>query len=284
MNGLGDFQDLVENLSAENYHLIRDKAVSAVHNALRDGRMDIVHAWRNMVGADLVALILNIPWGLPPGIGDAVLKSDSDILAWFADHKAFSVVNIGSTAFKLAGHDKVGMVYTHELGHNLGCHHSPGEDDSPPPPENRYHEYAVGHKFLSIIGWTGTIMTNPDISTWLSWPVKYFSNPDVLFLLGRTGIANERDNARLIEETAIYVADYRDGFPSNSIWVDVAYNGYAGTKIGTFSRPYTTVTEGIYYVEEGGTIVFEQGSDSWTGTINKPMTLTAGIGEMVIGQ
>ena len=42
--------------------------------------------------------------------------------------------------------------------------------------------------------------------------------------------------------------------------------------------------EDIDNVAPGGTIVFKEGSDDWTGTIDKAMTLTSGIGVMVIGR
>ncbi len=83
-------------------------------------------------------------------------------------------------------------------------------------------------------------------------------------------------------QTAPIVAGYRETvIPQGSIWVDNEWGGYQN---GSVSYPYNTVQQGIDYVDFGGTIVFEQGSDPWTGTITKPMTLTAGIGEMVIGQ
>jgi hypothetical protein len=130
-------------------------------------------------------------------------------------------------------------------------------------------------------------MSNPEPTRVLEVPdalsisIKYFSNPDVSFLLVPTGTAEE-DNARVIRETALWVEGYRDTvIPYGSIWVDTAYVGF---EAGTFSQPYNSVQEGIDNVAPGGTIVFKEGSDDWTGTIDKAMTLTSGIGVMVIGR
>ena len=176
------------------------------------------------------------------------------------------------------------MVFAHEVGHNLGGQHVPGDETS----NNPYRDYAFAHRFYVFPLTYSTIMANPVTEQWwdpfgLSIPIKHFSNPNVYFFGAATGIEDERDNARLINEhTGQLVEDYIDQvIPDNSIWVDTAYVGF---EAGTFSQPYNSVQEGIDNVAPGGTIVFKEGSEDWTGTIDKAMTLTSGIGVMVIGR
>jgi hypothetical protein len=269
-----DKQDIIEKAASIAGHIVPDIWLDL------DGQMDAVHQWRNEVGADLVSLIVDVPSG-DVGQGFTPLQPNQ-----FRDYKGFSVINIGSTALQLLPAN-VGMVFTHEIGHNLGCHHSFGEVGT----NNRnlaVRACAFGHKFFAP--WLvvyGTIMSNPEPTRVLEVPdalsisIKYFSNPDVSFLLVPTGTAEE-DNARVIRETALWVEGYRDTvIPYGSIWVDTAYVGF---EAGTFSQPYNSVQEGIDNVAPGGTIVFKEGSDDWTGTIDKAMTLTSGIGVMVIGR
>lgn len=242
-----------------------------------DGHMDVVHAWRNEVGADVVGLIVATEGGQTQGVGvmPGSINDFDGTDGFLVSDLSGSYVNFPfSPAY-------IGMLFTHELGHVLGCSHDRHNSGNVSPAR----EYGYGYKFWAGPIEYGTIMATPNLE-WneLSVPIKYFSNPDVYYWWAPTG-AKDANNALLIKETTPLVEGYRRAtFPGNSIWVDVAYNGYAGYEIGTFSRPYRSVSAGIYYVSPGGTIVFEQGSDPWTGTLSKPMTITAGIGSMTIGR
>jgi len=246
-----------------------------------DGHMDIVHEWRDEVGADLVTLIVDESNGGVPGKGAVPYK-----YAHFGDHIGFTVINLNGAGVNLLP-ATVGMVYTHEIGHNLGCHHSQGEAGTAQP-DQVVEPYAFGHKFFTVSLppiFVGTIMANPEPLSF-SIPIRYFSNPDVSYWFTPTGWMGADDiganNAKVIRQTAPLIEAYRDQvIPDNSIWVDIAYVGF---EAGTFSQPYNSVQEGIDNVAPGGTIVFKEGSEDWTGTIDKAMTLTSGIGVMVIGR
>jgi len=83
----------------------------------------------------------------------------------------------------------------HELGHNLGAHHDPVNG---PPPNEALVPYSYGHfsldgNFVTVMSYTSEC---PGCVR-----VDHFSNPNVSFAGIPTGIPNERDNARLLEET-----------------------------------------------------------------------------------
>ncbi len=241
-----------------------------------DGYMDTVHKWRNEVGADIVNLITATDGGAIGGVAKGITSDDG-----FSDHKGFFVNDLSFEYVQWPFLDRIGMLFTHELGHVLGCHHYRWEDKPPGLPNSLYRPYAYAHKFWAVPWLYGTVMATPDLSG-LSIPIPHFSNPDVLYQWVFPTGTSEANNAGVIMETAPIVAGYREtAIPHGSIWVDTAWGGYQN---GSVSYPYNSVQDGIDFVDFGGTIVFEHGSDPWTGTITKPMTLTAGIGEMVIGQ
>lgn len=87
------------------------------------------------------------------------------------------------------------QVLMHELGHNLGAHHDPVNG---PPPSEALEPYAFGH--FSLEGGFRTVMSYE--SECPGCPrIDNFSNPNVSFNGRPTGIANQRDNARLLEAT-----------------------------------------------------------------------------------
>ncbi|MFM7132752.1 MAG: reprolysin-like metallopeptidase [Planctomycetota bacterium] len=82
-----------------------------------DGFMDNIHTIRNNVGADLVALVradgggaCGVAWLLP---------SNSSANA----NKGFSVTALGCFSNR---------TFTHEMGHNMGCCHAPGDGGAAP--------------------------------------------------------------------------------------------------------------------------------------------------------
>ena len=255
--------------------------------ALWDGNMDSVHTWRNEVGADIVCLIIatNVESTSGKSIG-------IDYASGFSGDRGFFVINQNALIVLLFP-DRIGMLFTHELGHVLGCNHYIDDQglSKPKSPDVAWRDEfdAISHAYAQKFWYGGvlygTVMAVPNPSSF-SYPIPYFSNHTVYYPPGwpapqPTGTTTA-NNAGVIMQTANYVAGYRETtIPHGSIWVDTAWDGYQN---GSVSYPYNSVQQGIDYVDFGGTIVFEHGSDPWTGTISKPMTLTAGIGEMVIGQ
>jgi hypothetical protein len=59
---------------------------------------------------------------------------------------------------------------------------------------------------------------------------------------------------------------------------------YGGAENGSFALPYNTVPEGISAVPSAGKIIFKPGTNNFTGTITKPMTMDAFGGPATIGQ
>jgi M6 family metalloprotease-like protein len=68
-------------------------------------------------------------------------------------------------------------------------------------------------------------------------------------------------------------------------WVDFAYVPPPLTPgIGTFNRPFTSLTEGVNNSSWGGTIIFKTGHTVETGTISKPLTFKAYSGAVTLGR
>jgi hypothetical protein len=83
----------------------------------------------------------------------------------------------------------------HELGHNLGAHHDPANTS----PGEALFPYGYGHV---VVGSFRTIMAyGTECGAGECPRIDHFSNPRVTFAGSPVGIANERDNARLIEQT-----------------------------------------------------------------------------------
>lgn len=92
------------------------------------------------------------------------------------------------------------LSFAHELGHNMGSHHNPENAGTPIFP------YGFGHY---VNGNYRTVMSYDAPCTSGCTRRPYFSNPSVLFNNLPTGIENARDNARMINMTADWVAGYR---------------------------------------------------------------------------
>lgn len=92
------------------------------------------------------------------------------------------------------------LSFPHELGHNMASHHNPENGGTPTFP------YGFGHY---VNGSFRTVMSYVDPCTSGCVRVPYFSNPSITFNGFATGIENARDNARSINNTADWIANYR---------------------------------------------------------------------------
>ncbi len=153
-----------------------------------DGQLDSVHAERDAVGADLVALIIGQN---PNYCGVAYILGGN----W--PGYGFSVT-VWSCALG-------NLTFTHEIGHNQGCCHAPGDGGG--CTSGGYYQYAVGHRFVGDSGtqWRTVMAYSPGTR----WP--RLSNPDVLHDGQPTGVpgSSGADNARTLDETAVTMANYR---------------------------------------------------------------------------
>ena len=156
-------------------------AVAESLQAVGDGRLDEVHAVRNRHGADLVVLLTG---------------RDSQGWCWYAysgQHQAwgFSVVAqncIGNYSFTQA------LAWNQAAGYN---------------PETRLNRrFPHGHALCNDLGnWRTVMSRNTDRRCPAIQP--YFSNPEVSFMGTPTGDPEVRNNARVLRQTAHFVASYR---------------------------------------------------------------------------
>jgi hypothetical protein len=194
-----------------------------------DGKLDAIHAERDATGADLVALLTG---DNPNYCGVAYM------LGYTNPGFGFSVTvwdcAIGNLSF------------THEVGHNQGCCHAPGDGGG--CNSGGVFSYSVGHRFTGTSGtqWRTTMAYSPGIR----WP--RLSNPLVEWDGVPTG-TESADNARTLTETAVAMANFRCevvsdegspivqaaspllGVPVDGQWIETTFNGlplaHAGTQV-----------------------------------------------------
>ena len=92
------------------------------------------------------------------------------------------------------------LSFAHELGHNMGSHHNPENGSGATYP------YGYGHY---VNGAFRTVMSYSDPCTVPCDRRAYFSNPAIFRGPYPTGIENQRDNVRSINQTADTIANYR---------------------------------------------------------------------------
>lgn len=149
-----------------------------------DGIWESVHTARNELRADLVTLYSD---------------SGGGGLAWLGvgnDAYGFSVV--GSNG---------GFLLAHELGHNMGACHAPGDGGG--CGTGGFFPFSSGHRFMAAGVEYRTIMAYAPGER-----IPHFSNPSVKFIETPTGVPGElggisADNARTHAVTASTVANYR---------------------------------------------------------------------------
>lgn len=163
------------------------------------GGLSDVPSLRTSYGADLVTLLVDT--GKDYGYtGIAYLLSSR----YGNPDSAYSVCAIRSVVLS--------QTLTHEIGHNLGAHHSKDQADSPGP-NYSLNSYSAGWYFTGAGGRDyHTIMAYGDDGYGNSYvEAPYFSTPARTYNGGTVGHASHGDNARTITETMNAVAGYREG-------------------------------------------------------------------------
>lgn len=159
-----------------------------------DGYMDQVHQLRDDYQADLVTMFAKV--------------NDTGGLGWILDSHSGSP----SYAFSLNRVQQLEYTYTmaHELGHNMGNHHSRNQNNSPAPAGGGLNEYSTGWR------WTGDNGQGyVSVMTYMEGDQEspHFSNPDITYEGQPTGSYNGQyapaDNARSMNEIRGVLAGYR---------------------------------------------------------------------------
>ncbi len=152
-----------------------------------DGVLDTVLANATARGADLTSLV-RANGGGACGIAFLVGGSVDDVAY------GVSVTALGCFSNR---------TFTHELGHNMGCCHAPGDGGG--CTSGGVFPYSTGHRFFGINGTEyRTVMAYAPGSR-----IGHFSSPAVLYQGTPTGLPDERDNARSINETRFTIANFR---------------------------------------------------------------------------
>ncbi|MEZ4702355.1 MAG: M12 family metallo-peptidase [Rhodothermales bacterium] len=141
-----------------------------------DGVLDEVHTLRDQFEADIVAFITNDPQST----------------------RNAAIMATPATAFVMAyWQDSAAPEYglAHEIGHLFGARHTPDSDALDQP-------FAYGHGFRNAT--YRTIMANGTQTR-----VPHFSGPDQVYQGVVLGDSTERDVARAIRESAVYVSNFR---------------------------------------------------------------------------
>ena len=159
------------------------------------GQLDEVHILRNEYGVDLVALFAHISdvGGLAGLLNDP--KGNSRI--------AFSVNRVQQMA--------TSYTLVHELGHNMGNHHSRNQSQETAPESGGVFEYSTGWRWSGQSGGEYvSVMTYPQGGT----RVAHFSNPDITYQGVPTGSYSGQyapaDNARSMNEIRHFISAYRE--------------------------------------------------------------------------
>jgi hypothetical protein len=204
-----------------------------------------VGAARNSTRADLVALIAERGGNLC-GVGRLMTRS---LLGPGFQHAAYSATARGCAVGNLT--------LAHEIGHNQGCQHNP---ENGGPPDGLAYPYAYGHYVDQAFR---TVMSYSDPCTPPNFCPKapHFSNPSVSYNGVPTGVAGERDNSRVINNTAAIIARFRESTiadpPANDNFANPApLGGYTGAFTGSNNGATKEAGEPFHAFRLGGASVW----------------------------
>jgi parallel beta-helix repeat protein len=159
-----------------------------------DSFLDSVHTIRDQYGGDIVILLTT--------------ESDGGGLA---STLSYPHQDFESSAFNVTVWDQMGAPdYTliHEIGHNMGCLHNI-EDTSNISEYFVFSGFSYGKRWTSAGQGYRTVMSYDTDPETYAQRIPYFSNPEVSYGGVATGDSDTVDNARVLESTAPYVANFR---------------------------------------------------------------------------
>ncbi|MHC4825715.1 MAG: M12 family metallo-peptidase [Planctomycetota bacterium] len=199
-----------------------------------DGELDEVHGLRYNHVADMVALLVtDAPYC---GVAWLMWNNSPDM-----DRLMFSITrwNCG------------GLVFAHELGHNMGCCHAPGDGGG--CGSGGLYPYSVGYRFNGDGGtlWRTVMAYSPGVR------IPNFSNPDVSYDGEPTGVPvgqpDEAENALTINQTSPTIAAFRSTLPYCEVTKHLASDGATVDSLGlSMATDAGAVVVGAPYDDDNG--------------------------------
>jgi len=187
---------IMETNYAETGNLLTD--INRLENPA-DGYLDDVPVARDQHLADLSALV--------------VAQSSKDNTCGIASLMTVLSTNFAPYAYNVTALDYIGSptchptTLAHEFGHGMGNHHDRANAGSSPIFPYSYGYQSPAETFRTIMAYSCAADYCPVVNFW--------SNPDVRYAGEPTGIDhavdpnNSADNVRSMEQTAFYVANFR---------------------------------------------------------------------------
>lgn len=190
-------RDALQQLTGYNVDTQQPITPNSSFNALR--------AARNEYGADLVAFVRRYREPQQDGCGIAwLLGMDQSGIDASDEAFGYAVVSDGSDRDEGDNNTYFCSQFSlaHELGHLMGQAH-----DRDNAEDAGVHAYSYGYRESSSTGFF-TIMAYPSGQSQIEAP--HFANPQINFSGRPTGVANQSDNVRSMNQTMPIVAQFRD--------------------------------------------------------------------------
>jgi len=171
-----------------------------------DPAFNALRAARDEVGADLVSLVraFRTPENAGCGIAWLIGGDQSGIVQADAPF-GYSVVSDGTDLDEGDSNTYFCREETlaHEMGHNMGQAHNEEDSDG-----TGLHAYSYGYRESSSTGFY-TVMAYPQADA-SQFSIRYFANPSVNYSGRATGVANQSDNVRSLNQSMPIVATFRE--------------------------------------------------------------------------
>ncbi len=178
-----------------------------------DPAFNALRAAREQTGADLVSFVRNFKDPEQDGCGIAWLLGGQQTPIDQSDASfAYSVVSDGTDVNEADNKPYYCRKETlaHEIGHNMGQAHNVENSTS-----SGAHAYSYGYRETATTGFY-TIMAY-SITDADQLAIPYFANPNVAFSGRPTGVANQSDNVRSMNQTMPIIASFRAGVVSSGV-------------------------------------------------------------------
>ena len=240
---------------------------------MTDGYMDNVGTLRNQYGADLVVLLAKV--------------DDTGGVGWLLN----SETGLPDYAFSLTRVQQAQWTYTvvHEMGHNMGAHHSKLQNFQPGP---GLYSYSAGWRWIGAD--SGKYCTTMTYESGIYFAdgqthtrVAYWSDPNITYQSVAVGDASDGDNARNVRNIKSVVSQYRNAVEYPTIGISSPSSAYTLRGPVTYTITYgganniTLTTQNITLNRTGtanGLV-----SVSGSGNVNRTVTISDITGTGTLG-